>query len=189
MEDAEKVIPTAAQYSAPDSGTEVGQNYDHPRSWSTRVFDSFKRDPNAHATPPGTVGADGKVFDVEGAVAATAESPLSRHLKGRHLQMIAIGGSIGEFYDMLLQHSHADANKVLVFLLDLVQLWPMEVLLPCSSPMVSLVSCFTVRSMLLERWPSFSRLLVLSLHTRLAFWILLGVSPWAGSTFPRNCSC
>lgn len=96
MEDAKEVIPGSAYHSSPaDSSTEVGQNYDHPRSWSTRMFDSFKRDPNAHATPPGTVGADGKVFDVETANAATADSGLARHLKGRHLQMIAIGGSIG----------------------------------------------------------------------------------------------
>ncbi|KAI5200124.1 amino acid permease [Aureobasidium subglaciale] len=96
MEDAKGVIPNPGAYSSPsDSATEVGQNYDHPRGWGTRFVDSFKRDPNAHATPPGTVGADGKVFDVETANAATAESGLSRHLKGRHLQMIAIGGSIG----------------------------------------------------------------------------------------------
>jgi len=37
----------------------------------------------------------GHYFDLQGANFATANSGLSRELKGRHLQMIAIGGSIG----------------------------------------------------------------------------------------------
>lgn len=65
------------------------------RGIMTRMWDSFKPDPHAHVTAKGMVGADGKVFDSEGAARATAESPLARKLKGRHLQMIAIGGSIG----------------------------------------------------------------------------------------------
>ncbi len=65
-------------------------------SFPRRIWEGFKRDPHARTTPAGTIGADGRVFDVEGAAQATANSPLARRLKGRHLQMIAIGGSIGK---------------------------------------------------------------------------------------------
>ena len=72
-------------------GEQIHQN----RSLASCFLTSFQRDPNAHTTPKGTFGGDGRVFDVEGAAQSTASSPLQRHLKGRHLQMIAIGGSIG----------------------------------------------------------------------------------------------
>ena len=59
------------------------------------VVDSFRRDPNAVAIPHGLMRADDKAWDMEDAYEATARSPLSRQLKARHLQMIAIGGAIG----------------------------------------------------------------------------------------------
>lgn len=90
--------------SSPESSSFaiVEPNYDDDpnvkRSVPQRIWNSFKRDPSAHATPVGTLGANGKVFDLEGAAQATANTTLARKLKGRHLQMIAIGGSIGERY-------------------------------------------------------------------------------------------
>ncbi|KAF2474691.1 amino acid permease [Lindgomyces ingoldianus] len=72
-----------------------GESSVHRDGLGRRVLDSFKRDPNMQMTPKGSLGADRKVFDVESAAQNTANSPLARKLKGRHLQMIAIGGSIG----------------------------------------------------------------------------------------------
>ncbi|KAF1949368.1 general amino-acid permease-like protein GAP1 [Byssothecium circinans] len=77
------------------SSAYYGESSVHRDGVGRRVLDSFRRDPNMNMASKGSVGADGKVFDVESAAANTASSPLVRRLKGRHLQMIAIGGSIG----------------------------------------------------------------------------------------------
>jgi len=81
------------------SPTELPQyddsNTSSSRGFAGRFIDSFKRDPNAHMTPKRSDSVSGRAYDPESAAAGTASSPLQRSLKGRHLQMIAIGGSIG----------------------------------------------------------------------------------------------
>lgn len=95
-----------------------------PDRWR-RWVDSFRRDPHSRMTPknaftanPGWPGighsagvagpddddddddghhAGRNYYDVRAANYRTAHSLLARELKGRHLQMIAIGGSIGEW--------------------------------------------------------------------------------------------
>lgn len=72
-----------------------GSSSTHRDGLGKKIIESFKRDPNYTITPKKSVTGEGKVFDVEEAAHNTAASPLARKLKGRHLQMIAIGGSIG----------------------------------------------------------------------------------------------
>lgn len=71
-----------------------------------RFLEGFKRDPNTEFFPRdhlGHVDGDGAgrvhngshYYDLHMATLESAHSGLARKLKGRHLQMIAIGGSIG----------------------------------------------------------------------------------------------
>ena len=78
------------EFNAPWAQTEKRE-----ATFLRRAFDSFKRDPSIRISTRGSFGADGRVFDAEAAAQSTADSPLTRRLKGRHLQMIAFGGSIG----------------------------------------------------------------------------------------------
>lgn len=64
-----------------------------------RWADSFRRDPSGRVTPKNAfVGSEQgrNYFDLRAANYRTAHPLLAKELKGRHLQMIAIGGSIGE---------------------------------------------------------------------------------------------
>ena len=63
--------------------------------FTSRVFDSFRSGP-ARNLQPATHEHGRRYYDNEAAIYNTANSPLTRTLKGRHLQMIAIGGSIGQ---------------------------------------------------------------------------------------------
>ncbi|TGZ79374.1 amino acid permease [Ascodesmis nigricans] len=75
-----------AAASPPPSGSGEGS-----RGFVGNFIDGFKPHPQMLAREANKEG----MTDLERANANVAESPLSRKLKGRHLQMIAIGGSIG----------------------------------------------------------------------------------------------
>lgn len=70
-----------------------------PRTGFQRWMDSFRRDPKGRMTPKNAfVGGRGRnYYDLRAANYRTAHSLLAKELKGRHLQMIAIGGSIGQW--------------------------------------------------------------------------------------------
>ncbi|EKD14061.1 uncharacterized protein L3040_007937 [Drepanopeziza brunnea f. sp. 'multigermtubi'] len=61
---------------------------------SSKAFDSFRAAPNSHTFTP-AIGANRRSYNQQAAAFNTANSLLVRRLKGRHLQMIAMGGSIG----------------------------------------------------------------------------------------------
>lgn len=83
-------------FDAPDvQSSWAGPDTQRKESLFHRAIDSFKRNPGRILPAKDPLAVDGRVFDAEAAAQATADTPLSRQLKGRHLQMIAIGGSIG----------------------------------------------------------------------------------------------
>lgn len=72
------------------------QSLSIPRILSTlkfRCFESYRTNSNHRSAQ--AVGDDRRSFNAEAAAWNTANTPLVRVLKGRHIQMIAIGASIG----------------------------------------------------------------------------------------------
>jgi yeast amino acid transporter len=93
MDDKKPWTPQSSSSSGPSNFE--GDANSLRRPWKARVVDSFRRDPHASLIRHTSVGSEDHKYDMESAAQATALSPLLRRLKGRHLQMIAIGGSIG----------------------------------------------------------------------------------------------
>ena len=101
---------SSTTYSDPEKGTnakplaepnspewDTGLQSDAEKQpWNRRFVDSFKRDPNARVTKESQRPEGERGFDHRAAAERTANSGLAQKLKSRHMQMIAIGGSIGE---------------------------------------------------------------------------------------------
>ncbi|KAL8781349.1 MAG: hypothetical protein Q9194_000440 [Teloschistes cf. exilis] len=185
---AKEIPETSTSNSSQDSasGFAVAGTYEEKPVKSgnvaRRVWDSFKQNPNYHITQKGVVGANGQVFDVESAAVATAESPLARKLKGRHLQMIAIGGSIGTGLFVgsgkALQQG-GPASLLIAFALiggmlfcTVQALGEMAVLLPVAGKKPS--------DRILMEGHAHQVSQDLSRPILLAFWTLLGDLPWGG---------
>lgn len=88
MEKMEKTSLTPA-YSPPEDAYGQVEEVKTGTAFS-RFVDSFRRNPQATISP---VDTEGKPLDGAG---EDPGAPLATKLKARHLQMIAIGGSIGQ---------------------------------------------------------------------------------------------
>ena len=141
-----------------------------------RFIDSFKREPTSGFFPSDHLSQldshhgrehDGAhYYDLRLATLENAHSALARKLKGRHLQMIAIGGSIGG-----LQHPHtpkglsvgSHGGRLTFYLTQApVCSWPLvKPWLPAGLrhycwPSPSSAPCFTARARPWVNWPSYS---------------------------------
>jgi amino acid transporter len=105
--DPEKALHSSKSNSSAENAQATYMDEAPKGPWTTRFVDSFRRDPNAAVTKPSERAVSGEHggFDHTAAAEATANSGLSRKLKARHLQMIAIGGSIGMYCFAFLKHS------------------------------------------------------------------------------------
>lgn len=81
------------EYATPWGGADADASSE---SFLLRSVKSFRRDPTKRISKDEHFGANGRSYNSDVAARATAQTMLMRKLKGRHLQMIAFGGSIGE---------------------------------------------------------------------------------------------
>jgi len=86
---------TTTSVPSSENEKEYGTSEQVTGSAWTRFADSFKRNPNARVV---TIATDENGVPL--AEQPPAEPALSMNLKNRHLQMIAIGGSIGKCYPL-----------------------------------------------------------------------------------------
>lgn len=81
-------INNSSEFSTEDTAIQGSMFY--------RVVDSFKRAPDTLDEDGKFNTEHGRAFNPDHAAMATSNTHMARKLKGRHMQMIAIGGSIGE---------------------------------------------------------------------------------------------
>ena len=95
MDDLRKMESTKSGFAGSMATvTPLLQRPKSARSLPQKAFDGFRSGPERMFAPT-FGGENGRSYNAQNAAFNTANSPLLRRLKGRHLQMIAIGGSIG----------------------------------------------------------------------------------------------
>lgn len=89
----EKDLAISPSIDSPSTSYGFGDAALQPPSRWNDFVDSFKPDPNASVgRTPSLTQTTGSRYDIEHAIRATTDTGLTRKLRGRHLQMIAIGG-------------------------------------------------------------------------------------------------
>jgi len=101
-----KSIRTTVSSGRSGSSRDLGTVEENPTGFVRGFFDSFRPAPNWQpGKPVASKEATGTALSLEDAVPGPPAPPLCRKLKGRHLQMIAIGGSIGKCYRLLARNA------------------------------------------------------------------------------------